>query len=558
MNKLETKLIQLANKCIKFGKYEYVELIINKLLQSRGKNPEILRELGILSIKAGNKDRALAFIKNSFKIDKNVTTLRVLAELNYKIKHYEDAAIEFEELTKHIESEEMYHKCAIAYRELGLRDESLRISKLSVEKFDTPSSYAALFHNYIYFGMGSEARNCCDEIQKKFHNTPIAYNVKAFLYEAIDNDYDNAKRYFKKAAKLGLLDAYYNLGSCCKNSEDFKNAEIYLKKLISLKPNSAMDFNYTLGSVYMAQKKLRLGYKYYDNRTSATQAKLRNKNKMWDGKDCPNETLLVSAEQGYGDNIQFIRYLPIAAQKFRKVIYAAPKNVYALFKNSFGKYSNIEIIPEGTAVRYNKFALIMDLPYIMKMSFYNIPSAKQYLICDKEKKEYFKTKYFTGEDCINMGLCWKASGMGLRDAMYRTIDAPYYFKTLLELPSVNYYSFQFGDIFNMYEKYPKITDLTPDIKTFDDTAAALKNLDVMITVDTAVAHLAGALGIKTYLLLCFAPDWRWFDNTSKTEWYPSIKIIRQKDRRTWEDVSKKLYEYVSGDIKKFTRKRMGN
>ena len=128
----------------------------------------------------------------------------------------------------------------------------------------------------------------------------------------------------------------------------------------------------------------------------------------------------------------------------------------------------------------------------------------------------FKKNFFDNND-FKIGLNWKAMGMGLRDAVYRTIDAPYYFRNIMNLKNTAYYSFQMNDIFGMCEKYPQIKDLAPNFKTFHDTASALKNIDVLITVDTALAHLAGALGVKTYLLLCHAPDWRWFDNTEKTE-----------------------------------------
>ena len=158
-----------------------------------------------------------------------------------------------------------------------------------------------------------------------------------------------------------------------------------------------------------------------------------------------------------------------------------------------------------------------------------------------------KINYFNS-DKVKIGLNWRAKGMALRDAVYRTIEAPYYFKPLFDIPNTEFYSFQMNDIFGMCEKYPQIIDLSKEINTFDETAALLKNIDILITVDTALAHLAGALGVKTYLLLCHAPDWRWFENTEKTEWYPSITIIRQQDRRTWEDVSKKLYEYIKSDL----------
>ncbi|MCM1264943.1 MAG: hypothetical protein NC200_01985, partial [Candidatus Gastranaerophilales bacterium] len=252
------------------------------------------------------------------------------------------------------------------------------------------------------------------------------------------------------------------------------------------------------------------------------------------------------------DNIQFIRFLPEVAKKFKKLIYSVNENLIDLFQRSFKNYENIEIVPNGQAVRYHKFALIMDLPYLLHLNFHNIPAEESYLVCNKTKQENFKEKYFNNKEC-KIGLCWRAKGMGLRDAVYRTIDAPYYYRKLFDLPNAKYYSFQMGDIFGMCEKYPEITDVTGDIKTFDDTAAELKNLDILITVDTALAHLAGALGVKTYLLLCHAPDWRWFENDKKTEWYPSVTIIKQQDRKTWEDVSEKLVEYISKDVENFKK-----
>ena len=200
-------------------------------------------------------------------------------------------------------------------------------------------------------------------------------------------------------------------------------------------------------------------------------------------------------------------------------------------------------------MRYNKFVLLLDLPYLLHMNYYNIPAKEHYLVANKRKTEMFKKNFFNN-DKIKIGLNWRAKGMGLRDAVYRTIDAPYYFRNIMALPNVEYYSFQMGDIFHMCEKYPGIKDITPQINDFTDTAAALKNIDILITVDTALAHIAGALGIKTYLLLCFAPDWRWFDNDKKTEWYPSVTIIKQHDRRTWNDVEKILTRKIKNDVKK--------
>lgn len=551
MNPKQISLVRLGRKCIQFGKYEYAQLVINKLIELSDETPEILNEISILYSLMGLFPFSVAFVRRSFEIEKSVNTLRLLAETNFRAGNFEDAAIQYEELTKHIDEESLYFKSAKAYEKLDLYEEALRMLRECVEKYDSAQSYGSLVFQYITVGMEKESIENADIMLRKFPNNPLTFNTLGFLYEAIHNNYEKAKEYFLKAAKMGFKESYYNLGVCCKQSEDFANAEKYLKKLISLKPTSDLDYSYTLGSIYMAQRKVASGYKYYKNRHSAVEINNRNKKLMWDGKDYPNEVLYISQEQGFGDNIQFVRLLPVVAKKFKKVIYGATPNLLDLFQRSFPKedYPNIEIIENTEVVRYNKFALIMDLPYLLHLNFNQLPPAKPYLKCSERDINLAKTNYFK-TDKVKIGLNWRAKGMGLRDAVYRTIDAPYYFKGLFDIEGVDYYSFQMGDIFGMCEKYPQIKDIADNFNTFEDTAASLMNLDILITVDTALAHLAGALGINTYLLLCHAPDWRWFDNTEKTEWYPSIKIIKQKDRRTWDDVSEKLITAIQNDVKK--------
>lgn len=553
MNSKQDSLIKLANKCVYYGKYEYARLVIAKLLEFSGEEPEIYNAICELYLKMDSYDLAFGYVSKSFEKEKSIETLKLLAKTNYTRKNYEDSAIQYEELTKYEDNEATYNYCIQSYEQINLEEEAIRIAQQYVEKHKTANAYAKLGFLYIEVGMEKEAIEICNTMEKEFSNSPITYNTFGFLYESIYNDYEKAKKYFHKAAKLGFIDAYYNLGVCCKQSEDFVNAEKYLKRLISLNANPSMDYNYTLGSVYMAQRKLALGYKYYKNRKSAKEINYKNQKNLWDGKDYPDKILYVQHEQGYGDNLQFCRYIPLVAKKFKKVIYATTPNLVELFKRSFSqeKYPNIEIVPVGEVFRYHKFALIMDLPYLLHMNYYNIPFSKGYLCADERKVKIAKQNYFN-TDKIKIGLNWRAKGMGLRDAVYRTIDAPYYFKNLFDIEDVEFYSFQMGDIFKMCEKYPQIKDLSQEFTTFDETAAYLKNLDVLITVDTALAHLAGGLGIKTFLLLCHAPDWRWFDNTEKTEWYDSITIIKQNDRRTWDDVALKLEDSLKKYISRIS------
>ena len=105
---------------------------------------------------------------------------------------------------------------------------------------------------------------------------------------------------------------------------------------------------------------------------------------------------------------------------------------------------------------------------------------------------------------------------------------------MLGLSEIQIYSFQVDDTLNGNMRYPQMINLAKDFQNFYDTARALLAMDIVVTVDTAVAHLAGALGVKTFLLLPYATDWRWFEDTKTTPWYESVEIFKQQDKISWE------------------------
>ena len=183
---------------------------------------------------------------------------------------------------------------------------------------------------------------------------------------------------------------------------------------------------------------------------------------------------------------------------------------------------------------YDCYVLSADLPYYLDKDFDNIPSKDGYLKLDPEKVRYFKEKYFNN-DKLKVGLCWKAGGIGVRGAINRTVNIEY-FKKMLDLAeekNIQFYSVQLEDIFDGCKKYPQIIDLAPEINDFDDTASIIENCDVFITVDTSCVHVSGAIGKKTFLMLPYCADWRWFNNDKVTEWYSSVELFKQQDRQDW-------------------------
>ena len=367
MNYIENKLFEDAKKFIKTGKYVEANNIINQMILESSDNPEVMKNVGKLYIVMGKYNLASVYIRQSFELKKSYETLKLLADVNFEAGKFDMAAIEYEELIKNEPSEIMYERCITSYEKLDFYEEAIRVARMYHYATESIVSYEKLIHMYITAGMEDMAIFTADDMQKKFPNDPITYNTLGFLHECIYNDYKQAKEYFKKAIKMGLFDAYYNMGVCCTESEDFDTAEKYLKKLIALNPEMKADYNYVLGSIYLTKRKLRMGYKYYQNRLNVVRMKQQIKKRLWDGKKYPKETLYVNAEQGYGDNIIFVRYLPETLKYFKKVIYATRTPLINLFQESFPKekYPNIEIVSQNEIIKYNKYAYIMDLPYLV-------------------------------------------------------------------------------------------------------------------------------------------------------------------------------------------------
>jgi tetratricopeptide (TPR) repeat protein len=257
---------------------------------------------------------------------------------------------------------------------------------------------------------------------------------------------------------------------------------------------------------------------------------------LWLGESSlANKTILIYGEQGLGDFIQFSRYIHILANQGAKVILLAPKTLIKLFKN----LRNIcQIICEGDDIpSYDYHCPIVSLPLAFKTTLTSIPHINNYLNLDVDpgKTIYWRTKLNISKKPL-VGLAWSGN-ISHQNDLNRSIplkDIVYY------LPSQYGYVCIQKDIRqsdqSILDSNPQIFNFANDLHDFVDTASLIHCLDLIITVDTSVAHLGGALGVKTLLLLPYAPDWRWLLNREDSPWYPSIKLYRQKEFGNWNGV----------------------
>ena len=152
MNFQQKRLIDLANKCVNFGKYDYVKIILVRLLQNNTNNAEILSEISKLYIRMRKYDKAMAYARRAFELEKSVETLEALANACYVNKNYQDSAIMYEELTKYKKEEIIYYYCQRAYKNLGLEEEGIRVLEDGAKEFKTPALYGTIMFEYLELG----------------------------------------------------------------------------------------------------------------------------------------------------------------------------------------------------------------------------------------------------------------------------------------------------------------------------------------------------------------------------------------------------------------------
>lgn len=267
----------------------------------------------------------------------------------------------------------------------------------------------------------------------------------------------------------------------------------------------------------------------------------------WKGETAPTATLLLESEQGLGDSIQFARYATLAAQRVGKVIVRCPPPLMDLLRNIEGVAEVISSEDPPPLPPHTLRSGLMSLPMIFKTTPTNVPLASGYLRPSAQALEKWKSILGSKNENVRVGLVWAGNTANNLDS-WRSVGLPEL--AGLGRPNVQFYSLQVGRNDGLAESSLNLIDLAPQIKNFDDTAAAIDLLDLVITVDTSVAHVAGGLGKPTWVLLPVVCGDRWLTERADTPWYASARLYRQTRPRHWESVIQK----VAADLDDFVRK----
>jgi len=333
--------------------------------------------------------------------------------------------------------------------------------------------------------------------------------------------------------------AHYNLGNCLQYSGCLDQAIDAYDKVIECEEDNYEAY-IARSAVLLKQGKYQSGWRDYQKRLFREDYRFLEEaaEKPWDGRPINGQSILVYAEQGIGDAIQFVRFISNIRSLGGRVTLAAEERLVALFENSLDvdEVVAVEVVKSRCSNRtYDWQTSLMSAPLLFDVSVETIPNEVPYLINDAQITEQWRQELDSSE--LSLGIVW-AGNAAQKDNVSRSCSLEDLLP-LISIPNVKVFSLQFDEARQQlldYKGEKSITDITPRLDSFADTADFICALDLIITVDTAMAHLAGALGKPVWVLLWIGNCWRYFHNRSDSPWYPTMRLFRQQEQDNWQPV----------------------
>ena len=375
-------------------------------------------------------------------------------------------------------------------------------------------------------------------------NFAPAHNNLANVVDELEET-DGAVEHWTRALALNpdYFDALVNLGRTVQHRGEHARAMQLLDRAVALRPDDP-DARFLRGLALLLQGRLVEGFADYAWRMKCKELNIDPRNfsqPKWDGTPQPGKTILLTAEQGFGDVFQFIRYAPMVRERCGQVVVECQAELAEMM----GTVRGVDVV----AVRnqglpaFDFHTPLLDLPRAFGTTMETIPAEVPYLFADARRASQWAELLAGDPPGMRVGLVWSgnpAHGNDRNRSIFlRELDP------LADIAGVTFFSLQKGPAAAQTGDSTlrlKLVDHTARLSDFAETAALLSNLDLLITVDTSVAHLAGALARPVWVMLPFAPDWRWLLDRDDSPWYPTMRLFRQPAPDDWRTVVARVAE----------------
>jgi Flp pilus assembly protein TadD len=428
-----------------------------------------------------------------------------------------------------------------------------RIGQAIRLKRDRPHYHHNLALALRNLGRLDEAEAACRQALALKPDYPLAHSTLGMTLRAAGR-LEEAAAAYRAALRLQPIfpEALNNLGNVLCQSGDYADGETQFRAALAQPGSPAVrrEAQYNLAQLLLLTGRLEEGWRHYEVRAEVNRAVRTDLiGPVWDGRPTGDRTLLLYGEQGLGDTLQFCRFAPIAAAAGSRVVLQVQRPLLALLGTLPG-LAGITALGDPLPA-YHGHAALMSVPRLFGTGLATIPG-KPYLAADPARAEQWRRR-LAGLPGLRVGLVW-AGGLRPDRPWALAVDrrrstslaqmAP-----LAAVPGVSFLSLQKDQPAAQAAHPPPglvLHDFTAELKDFTDTAALIEALDLVISVDTAVAHLAGALGRRVWLLNRFDTCWRWLLDRNDSPWYPSLRQFRQPRPGDWASVMDEVRSALAG------------
>ena len=406
-----------------------------------------------------------------------------------------------------------------------------RAVALDPKRYDVYSDLGLVLANLGSFGAAIEAFRRSLQLNPRCAKTIAGLG---YLFER-KGDLISARDAYRDAVKLDaqLFPAYVDLGFVLYGLGEVDEAFDCFERLRTLQPDSA-EATANLGLIHLLRGELRSGWEKYESRLKVGVGEDRKLTQpQWKGEPLAGARILLFAEQGFGDTLQFVRFVPEVAARGGEVVLEVQPGLHRLLTGTEGAS---KVIRRGDALpEFTWQCSLLSLPLAFGTELNTIPATVPYVNPDASLVEAWRLRL--EGNTRRIGLVWSGNPSMERNRL-RSIPLDMLLP-VMKTPGTTFYSLQVGPGSEQAKQLPsdtRLIDLAPELRDFVDTAAVVANLDLVISVDTSVAHLAGAMGKPVWILLNKGCDWRWFLGREDSPWYPTARLFRQATPGEWQEV----------------------